>query len=70
MSDVTVKFSFVHGLLAAIVLLTGGGGAFAAFRRRAQQAVEADPEAIELVVTAAVDGGVAIDDGEAAEATD
>ena len=70
MSDgIFIKFTSLHGIIAALVLLTGGG-VFTAFRRRSQRARAADPEAIELMVTQTVEDGVTVDDGEAAEGTD
>ena len=71
MSDakVTIKFPFVHFLIGAFVLLTGGGGVFAV-RRCSQAAAEADPEAIELMVSAAGGDTVTLDIGDAADASD
>ena len=62
--DITVKFTSLPALLAALVVFTGGGGVFAALRRRSQQARPADPEAIELVVAGEGGDSVAVDIGE------
>ena len=56
MSDIlTVKLSTIHGIIAVVVLLFGGGGVFAVSRRNSGRTRQADPEAIELVVSAAVE---------------
>ena len=60
-THVTLNFSLFDGVMAALVLLAGGGGVFAVTRRNRRRAQEADPEAIELDVTAAADDGESSD---------
>lgn len=71
MSDtITLKLSPIHGIIAALVFFAGGGGVFAAMRRNRRRATaDADPEAVELVVTGAADGSVTLDDNDATDAS-
>ncbi|PIL32912.1 hypothetical protein GSI_05030 [Ganoderma sinense ZZ0214-1] len=72
MSDsITVKLPIVPFTIAILVLLTGGG-VFATFHRHSHQTIngQADPEAIELVVTGPVGDSPSTDVGEVADASD